>query len=199
MSAAGKKIRRVKSEEGRGKVFSLFPHPPSLFILVFLFLMSLTLSGCWGPVRGLSVSSQVGKSLTQQQRFTLKNIQGDAVSLDQVLTQNKAVLINFWATWCGYCVEEMPDLVKLHQANKDKGFTVLAVNVGESKEQASLFAQKMNIPFPIVLDEDSQVAEKYGLVGIPMSLLIDPSGRILGEYHSYTRQLETDVEKALKS
>ena len=162
-----------------------------------LLLGAVLLTGCWGPVNGISVSSNVGNELTQEQRFTLKNLKDEAVSLDQVLAQNKAVLIDFWATWCGYCVEAMPDLIKLHNQKKDRGFTILAVNVGESKEQATLFAEKMNIPFPIVLDEDSAVAERYGVVGIPFSLLIDPRGRLLGEYHAYSRQLESDVEKAL--
>ena len=165
--------------------------------LAALLLGSVLLTGCWGPVREVGLSSSVGNELTQEQRFTLKNIQDEVVSLDRVLAQNKAVLIDFWATWCGYCVEEMPDLIKLYRENKDRGFTVLAVNIGESRQQASLFAQKMNIPFPIVLDENNSVAEKYGVVGIPMSFLIDSQGRILGEYHSYTRELESDVEKAL--
>ena len=165
-------------------------------LVVTALSLTLTLSGCWGPVREMP-SSTVGNTLTQEQRFTLKNTQEEVVSLDQVLAQHKAVLVDFWATWCAYCVEEMPDLIKLHQRNKSRGFTVLAVNIGESKEQAALFAKKMNIPFPIVLDENSSVAEKYGVVGIPISFLISPQGRILGEYHAYTRELESDVEKAL--
>ena len=171
----------------------------TFFLIVSCFLISLSATGCWGPVTGVGVSSSVGKDLTPEQRFTLKNIQDEAVSLDQVLTQHKAVLIDFWATWCGYCVEEMPALIKLHEKNQARGFTVLAVNVGESKEQADLFAKKMNLPFPVVLDEDSSVSQKYGVVGIPTSLLVNSQGRILGEYHAYTKQLESDVEKALSA
>ena len=162
-----------------------------------LLSLALLLPGCWGPVKEIGVSSSVGKELTQEQRFTLKNISDETVMLDQVLAQNKAVLVDFWATWCGYCVEEMPALIKLHQKNKDRGFTVLAVNVGDSKQQAAAFAKRMNIPFPILLDEDSHVAASYNVVGIPTSYLLSPKGAVLGEYHTYSRRMEDDVENAL--
>ena len=73
----------------------------------------------------------------------------------------------------------------------------MAVNVGESKEQAAAFAGKMKTNFPIVLDEDLTVSQKYGVVGIPLSLLVNSKGQVLGEYHGYARTLEADVEKAL--
>ena len=164
---------------------------------VLILLGSVLLTGCWGPVSSIGTSS-VGNTLTQGQRFTLKDINGNVVVLDQLLTQKKAVLLDFWATWCGYCVEEMPDLIKLQQKQQARGFTVLGVNVGESRDQAAGFAEKMGLNFPIVLDEDSTVAQQYNVVGIPLSLLINSKGDVVGEYHAYTRQLEDDIEKTLE-
>ena len=170
---------------GRLRTFVLMP------ALIFL-------AGCSGLSGPGSGASSIGPELKQTQRFTLKNPAGETVSLDQLLSKHKSVLLNFWATWCSYCVEEMPDLVKLQARLQDKGFTVLAVDVGESAGQASAFAKKMGLNFPVVLDEDNTVAQNYGLVGIPVSYLIASDGKVLGEYHGFSRQLVTDVEDSLK-
>ena len=144
------------------------------------------------------MDSSVGSELKQEQRFTLKDIKGNAVSLDQTLAQHQAVLLNFWATWCGYCVEEMPNLIRLQDQYKDKGFTILAVDVGEGQGAASAFSDKMKLNFPVVLDEETAVAQQYGVVGIPTSILIDAKGRILGQFSTYTPRLAEAVKRALE-
>jgi peroxiredoxin len=158
----------------------------------------ILLSGCSGLSGSGSTASSIGPELKPSHRFTLMNLKNEAVSLDRLLSKNKAVLINFWATWCSFCIEEMPDLVKLQSRLESKGFTVLAVDVGESAEQASSFAKKLGLNFPIVLDEDSSVAQNYGLVGIPVSYLVNSEGKVLGEYHGFSRKLVSDVEDSLK-
>ena len=160
-------------------------------VLALVFLTA----GC-GRVVGIP-SGGVSDRLTEEQKFTLKNTDGTVLSLPQLLTQKKLVLLNFWATWCTYCVEEMPDLVKLQSDQQSKGFTVLAINVGESAAQASNFEKKNGLNFPVVLDEDMAVSQKYGLVGIPVSYLVDSQGNVIGEYHGFTSQLVSDVEKNL--
>ncbi len=160
-------------------------------------LALVVLAGCMRP--GEAPSGSVQGELKPSQRFTLPDTKGQAVSLDRTLAQHKSVLVNFWATWCSYCVEEMPDLIKLQDRVGKDGFTVLAVNVGETAEQASYFIRKQGLNFPVVLDTDSTVAQNYGLVGIPVSYLIDPGGKILGEYHGFTKRLVADVEKSLKA
>ncbi|MGH7198714.1 MAG: TlpA disulfide reductase family protein [Candidatus Omnitrophota bacterium] len=130
--------------------------------------------------------------------FTLKDLGDQDVSFDTLLSENKVVLINFWATWCPPCREEIPDLIKLQEKYKNSGFTVLGVDVGESKAKVSRFAEKMGMNYPIVLDEDMEVARQYGIVGIPTTYLVSSDGRILGRYHAFTRKLAADVEKALQ-
>ena len=154
------------------------------------------ITGC-GRVVGIPSSGAVSGQLTEEQKFTLKKTDGTVVSLAQLLGQKKLVLLNFWATWCTYCVEEMPDLVDLQNRHQSNGFTVLAVNVGESVSQASAFEKKHGLNFPVVLDEDMAVSQKYGLVGIPVSYLVDSQGIVIGEYHGFTPKLVSDVEKNL--
>lgn len=144
-------------------------------------------------------TTSMGGSLGEKHHFTLEDIDGQSVSLKDVLASNKAVLINFWATWCPPCREEIPDLIRLQSQYKDKGFTVLGVDVGESGRKVSGFAAKNGMNYPIVLDKTNKVAESYGIVGIPTSYLVSSDGRILGEYHAAGPDLFADVEKALAS
>ena len=163
----------------------------------FLLAASLWAVGCSKIME--TPSGSVQTELKPAQRFTLMDLKNEAVSLDRLLSTHKSVLINFWATWCSYCVEEMSDLVKLQAEHGARGFTVLAVDVGETAEQASAFAQKHGLNFPIVLDTDNTVAQNYGLVGIPVSYLIGSDGKVLGEYHGFTKKLVSDVEASLKA
>ena len=169
-------------------------------VVAFVVLWAaIVVAGC-GKVNLAPIGGgAMGESLTTEQRFVLKNIDGQTTDLSQVLSQKKLVLLNFWATWCTYCVEEMPDLVKLQAKNESRGFTVLAVNVGESVAQASDFAKKFNLNFPVVVDETSAVAQAYGLVGIPVSYLVASDGKIIGEYHGFTPKMIADVESNLAS
>ena len=130
--------------------------------------------------------------------FTLKDLKGQEVSLDSTLQQNKAVLLNFFATWCPPCREEIPDLIRLQEQYRDRGFTILGVDIGESQKKVSGFVEKMGINYPVVLDEKSSVARDYHVVGIPTSFLVGADGKILGEYHAATPELFEDVEKAVR-
>ena len=168
-----------------------------IFSIGFLSLFLLVL-GCMGPDSRQSRANASGESQVLQ-KFTLNNLKDEPVSLDMLLKKNRAVLINFWATWCPPCREEIPGLITLQEKFKDKSFTVLGVDVGESKTKVSNFAEKIGINYPVVLDPDMSVTERYSVVGIPTSFLVSSTGKILGEYHAYTPDLETDVEKALES
>ena len=159
---------------------------------LYLFMLGCTE---WGS--RLSIANASGE-LQDSQKFTLNNLKDEPVNLDALLKQNKAVLINFWATWCPPCREEIPGLIDLQKKFKDRSFTVLGVDTGESKAKVSSFVEKIGINYPVVLDSDMAVTERYSVHGIPTSFLVASEGKILGEYHAYSRQLEADVEKALE-
>ncbi len=169
---------------------------PVRFLSVFFLSASLFTVGCMGPAADDS-SAAVG-DLDETQFFILPDLNGENVSLESLLKENKAVLINFWATWCPPCREEIPDLIKLQDKYKDRGFMVLGVDVGESNRKVSSFVQEFGINYPVVLDGDMEVARIYDLVGIPTTLLINREGKVLGTYHAYTKKLVADVEKALQ-
>jgi peroxiredoxin len=106
--------------------------------------------------------------------FTLPNPDGKKVSLKDF--RGKLVFLNFWATWCVPCREEMPAMEKLYQEFKDKNFVILAVNVKDRKPDAVNFAKELKLSYPIVIDADAQVGLLYGAWGLPTTYLIGPKG-----------------------
>ncbi len=138
------------------------------------------------------------RKLAADRMFTLKDLDGKDVSLAAELKTHKAVLINFWATWCDGCRHEIPDLIRLQDMYKDKGFTIISVDLAESQKKLVSFAKKWKINYPILRDADQSVFYGYEFTGIPSSLLVASDGTVLGEYHSAEENLFADVEKALR-
>jgi peroxiredoxin len=110
--------------------------------------------------------------------LTLTDMQGQKVSLSQF--RGKVVILNFWATWCPPCREEMPSMEKLHLDYQDKGLVMLAVNVEQNgKEVVADFLKKTPYSFPILLDEDQVVQNSYGVFRFPESFIIDRNGVVI--------------------
>jgi thiol-disulfide isomerase/thioredoxin len=93
--------------------------------------------------------------------------------------KGKVVFLNFWATWCGPCREEMPSMEALYRRYKDQGFEILAVNSRERSADVQAFMTNNNLSFPTVLDTDGTVNMAYGIQAIPTSYLIDRDGNIV--------------------
>ena len=94
--------------------------------------------------------------------------------------RGKVVLVNFWATWCPPCRKELPSMERLWRQFKDAGLVVLGVNVGETGDQVFAFSNSLETPltFPLLLDEDSRVAQSWPVKGLPTTYLVDKQGRI---------------------
>jgi len=112
--------------------------------------------------------------------FTLKNLDNHDVSLSDF--NGQTILLNFWATWCGPCVGEMPSMEKLYNDMKNEGFVIIAVNVGENKNSVRRFLteSKFKITFPVLLDSTREIGSHYGANSIPLSYLIDTKGYLVG-------------------
>jgi len=92
--------------------------------------------------------------------------------------RGRAVLVNFWATWCEPCREEMPSIERLRKAMEGKPFTVLAVNVGEGRPAAANYAAKIQAGFTYLLDRDLQANRAWGARVLPATYLIGPDGAV---------------------
>ena len=107
--------------------------------------------------------------------FSVELLNGKTVKLSDY--KGKIVFLNFWASWCGPCVGEMPDIQKLSE-NYSSDLVVLAVNYGELKDTAESFIKKNNYTFNVGIDENTDIAKLYPSNGIPYSLIIDANGII---------------------
>jgi thiol-disulfide isomerase/thioredoxin len=96
--------------------------------------------------------------------------------------KGKVVLINFWATWCAPCREEMPSMQALGDSLQGKPFAVLAINVGEGPRAARDFAEKMALRFPILLDRDMNATRAWSARVLPASYVVGPDGKVAYSY-----------------
>jgi len=129
------------------------------------------------------------------QGFVFKDMQGQAQRLSDY--RGKWVLVNFWATWCPPCLEEIPDLVALHEAHKKTDLVVIGVALDSTGESVVDFVAKKHVSYPVVLG-DYELAEQVGEVNaLPTSYLFDPTGKLV----SYQEGMVTreSVESYIKS
>ena len=96
--------------------------------------------------------------------------------------RGRVVLVNFWATWCKPCEDEMPAMERLYQRLAPAGFELLAISVGETPEVVGPFRDRVGVTFPVLLDEDESVAGRWQTFAFPESLLVDRDGTILERY-----------------
>ena len=138
--------------------------------LVIVSALALALSGCSpGTVPG----PQVGNVAPD---FQLPNLDYEPISLNEL--RGKPVVLNFWATWCPACIDEMPYLQEIHEEYSDEGLMLLAIDVGESPSQVEKFMQSNNLSLPVLLDTSGVVAQKYSILNIPTTFFIDGDGVI---------------------
>ncbi|MUG43803.1 TlpA family protein disulfide reductase [Paenibacillus woosongensis] len=128
--------------------------------------------------------------------FEVTNTHGDKVSLADY--KGKVVVLNFWASWCEPCVKEMPLINEVYQSNRSDVAT-LFVNAGESKGTVNEFLAAHHFEFPVMIDVTGKVSGLYGIIGLPVTYIIDKNGNlhqsIVGEISS-REQLQTYIQSA---
>lgn len=128
----------------------------------------------------------------------LSDLSGRQASIEEY--RGKIVLVDFWATWCEACKEEMPDLKRLYQKLRPQGVEFLAPSMDEDGKKALLpFVAQFEVPWRVLLAND-EAARAYGVFGLPTKFLIDPSGVIVRRYVGPVEvsELERDVLSLLK-
>ena len=125
-----------------------------------------------------SARIQVFNQRTDARDFTLPLLDGENVTLSSF--RGKVVFLNFWASWCPPCREEMPSMETLYQRYKDLGLEMLAVNLRESPDEVRRFVQSNGYTFPVLLDRTGRVGSNFGVSGIPTTFIIDREGKIIG-------------------
>ena len=105
------------------------------------------------------------------------SLDGKAYSLDAL--KGKAVLLDFWASWCGPCVRSMPTLERLHEEYQAKGLVILGIDVGEKRETVEKFLKTKAVPYPVIMGDEAGIPAAYGVNVFPTFVMIGPDGKIV--------------------
>ena len=128
--------------------------------------------------------------------FTLRRLDGPNLRLQE--QRGQVVLVNFWATWCGPCRQEMPHLNRLYEKYRPSGFVLLGVNIDENERAAAELATRLGLKFPVLLDTDKRVSRLYDLHAMPATVLIDRDGRARFLHRGYREGMEQTYEQQIR-
>jgi peroxiredoxin len=128
--------------------------------------------------------------------FTLHAMSGPNMSLQA--QRGRVVMVNFWATWCAPCRQEMPQLNRLYQKYRSSGFVLLGVNVDDDPSKAAEVATKLGVTFPVLLDADKRVSKLYDLNTMPSTVIIDRDGKVRYVHRGYLAGYEDNYEKQIR-
>jgi peroxiredoxin len=129
--------------------------------------------------------------------FSLESRDGETVTLAEL--KGNVVMINFWATWCGPCRQEMPHLEALHQRYSSLGFTLLGVNVEDNRTGADKYLAETPVSFPILFDPQSSVSELYDVVAMPSTVLVARDGTMRFIHHGYKPGYEAEYQTQIRA
>ena len=172
--------------------------------LLFATLLTSSLTGCFTPSPSTSAKDPPANNASEEKKtaveegayapdFEFVTMDGTTARLSDY--QGQVVLLNFWATWCGYCIDEMPAMQKITEDYPD--VVILAINRSDDSALAREFAQEKGYNFIWGLDDDGAVARLYPSNGIPYSLIIDKEGVIGTIYEGSAPNMYPYFEQAL--
>lgn len=144
----------------------------------------------------ISVSASAAKIEGKAPDFTLKSLHGDNVKLSE--QRGNVVMINFWASWCGPCRQEMPLLNDMYLRYRDLGFTLLGVNVEEDSTDAKKMVTELKVAFPVLFDTQNAVSKLYNVEAMPSTILVDRDGNMRFLHRGYLPGYEEDYEKQIR-
>lgn len=127
--------------------------------------------------------------------FQLPSQDVDAMTLEQF--RGQVVLVNFWASWCAPCREEMPELQKMQNAYGGDGFQVVGINIDKERENALDFIRDHRIDFTVLFDPEHQVIARFDAKAMPCSYLLDRAGVIRRVFRGYSAAKRDAIENAI--
>lgn len=135
-----------------------------------------------GLVAGSSIASS-GLAGQAAPDFVLKSAAGENLRLSEY--RGDVVMINFWATWCGPCRQEMPLLDELYTRYQRVGFNLLGVNIDDDSGRAMQMIDELGVSFPVLFDEKKEVSKLYQVEAMPVTVLVDRHGTVRHVHHGY--------------
>jgi thiol-disulfide isomerase/thioredoxin len=190
--AGGKEVKVTLSQTFRNWKFDVTPGPKDFAFTV--------------PKNAKKVQSLFGHGQEEEELPPLLGKAAPPISLDRFdgkrlkLAEHSGkgvVMIDIWATWCGPCRKELPELIEVAKDYESKGVVFYAINLRESKKKIEEFLKKQNLEMTIGLDLKGKVAEAYGVHGIPMLLLVDKKGIVQAVHIGYRTDIKAILHKEL--
>jgi peroxiredoxin len=120
--------------------------------------------------------------------FALRSAAGPNLRLSE--HRGQVVMINFWATWCGPCRQEMPKLDEIFARYEPAGFALLGVNIDEDSAKAQRLADELGVRFPLLFDDEQSVSRLYDVQAMPMTVMVDRSGKVRSVHYGYRPGME---------
>lgn len=129
--------------------------------------------------------------------FTLHSLSGENLRLSEF--RGEVVMINFWASWCGPCRQEMPLLDALYEKYQPLGFTILGVNVEQDPAKARQLLEQIPVSFPVLFDTENKVSKLYDVIAMPSTVLVDRDGNVRYLHHGYKPGYEDTYQEQVRS
>jgi peroxiredoxin len=162
-------------------------------------LTLVLLAALFGFISSSSIASS-GLAGQSAPDFALKSATGDNLRLSEY--RGEVVMINFWATWCGPCRQEMPHLEDLYNRYQRVGFNLLGVNIDDDSRRAMQMVKELGVTFPVLFDEKKEVSKLYSVEAMPVTLLLDRSGTVrhvhLGYQPGFELKYLTEIRALLR-
>ena len=162
-------------------------------LAVLLFALCPAVLGAVEDDRLKKLGFLVQEGLVESPAFSTEDAAGNPV--DSTSFRGKLVVLNFWATWCPPCRLEMPAMERLYQEFRGKGLEIVAVNFMESREQVRAFAEEQKLTYPMLLDGKAEIAEQYGVMRLPETVLIGREGEVLAKSIGFKDWYKDDVRE----
>ena len=157
-------------------------------------MLGATLAAC-AMFAGIATAAPVTPSSLAPD-FTLRSMDGQNLRLQEL--RGRVVLVNFWATWCGPCRQEMPHLNRLYDKYRSSGFVMLGVNIDDDANNAIGVANKLGMKFPVLFDTDKKVSRLYDLNTMPSTVVIDRDGKVRYVHRGYRDGYEDAYDKQIR-
>jgi thiol-disulfide isomerase/thioredoxin len=154
---------------------------------------------CLAALAGYSLRSKPPSTALSQPapQFSLSNLEGKQVGLTDFA--NKIIVVDFWATWCGPCREEIPQLNKLYEDYRGKGFEIVGISM-DTDDPASIkqFTKDLRMEYTVVIGNDNVAQDFGGVMGLPTKFIIDRKGNIIKKFTGYSPSVIREIEETIK-
>jgi cytochrome c biogenesis protein CcmG/thiol:disulfide interchange protein DsbE len=164
----------------------------SRYVYILLVFLSLMIYWYWSN-SGPGGSGRTGRSAPQ---FSLQNLDGRTVSLKDY--GSKVIVVDFWATWCGPCRMEIPQLNQLYLNNRTKGLEIIGISMDDETDVVKQFLLKTRVDYPVVMGNDGVANDFGGVEGLPTKFIIDRNGNVVRKLVGYqASELEKTIRELL--